>query len=113
MIEQVSQHELKNMLAEASLALAHLGAERLEEMALSCVALVRDTNWERRYAIKQSDSNASARVKEMAIFARVLEATEANLKVIRRICDGRPAELEYVPAQNGVAASGESEHGDH
>ncbi len=42
MMQYVPQPELKNMLAEASHALAHLEADRLEEMALSCAALVRD-----------------------------------------------------------------------
>ena len=44
------------MLAEASLALAHLDAERLEEMALSCAALVRDADRERGDARHQCGS---------------------------------------------------------
>ena len=39
MMQSVPQPELKNMLAEASHALAHLDTDRLEEMTLSCTAL--------------------------------------------------------------------------
>ena len=42
MIKSVREPELKNILAKASQALAHLDAETLEEMAVYCAALVKD-----------------------------------------------------------------------
>jgi hypothetical protein len=112
MMQQVSQPELKNMLIEASHALAHLDPDRLEEMALSCAALVRDVDQVRCDAKNQCESRFGEAMQEMAIFARVLEATRANLKVMRRLREVRSAQLEYGPAQGGSSASEGSEHGD-
>lgn len=112
MMQYVPEPELKNILAEASHALARLDADRLEEMALSCAALVRGVD--RVRCDVKNQSGPSETMREMAIFARVLEATRANLKVMRRLREVRSAQLEYGPAQaGGVNASGESEHGDH
>ncbi len=102
------------MLAEASLALAHLDAERLEEMALSCAALVRDADRKRGDARNQCGSGLGEARQEMAIFARVLEATRANLEVMHRLRPVRAAQLEYGPETRAcVNAAEESEHGDH
>jgi hypothetical protein len=114
MMQLVSQSGLKSVLAEASLALAHLDAERLEEMAFSCAALVRNADGQRSEARKQCGSGLGAAKQEMAIFARVLEATRANLEVIHRLRPVRAAQLEYGPeARACVNAAEESEHGDH
>lgn len=87
--------ELKSIVAEASLALARLDADRLEELALSCRALNRRPVWadrdERRELARQSKEAAS----EMAVFARVLEATRGNLKVMNRLRELREGRLEY------------------
>ena len=112
-MQKVSQSELKGMLTEASLALAYLDAERLEEMALSCAALVRGPEWEPCYSKNQFKPGSGKAMEEMAIFARVLEVTKANLKVMHRLREVRAAQLEYCPAQAGIGASEESEHGDH
>jgi len=111
MTRQIPQPELKNMLIEASHALAHLDADRLEEMALSCAALVRDGDQVRCDAKNQCESGCDESMQEMAIFARVLEATRANLKVMRCLREVRSAQLEYDLAGAGIRASGESEHG--
>jgi hypothetical protein len=114
MMQQIYQPGLKSMLAEASLALANLDGERLEEMALSCAALVRDADGERGEARKQCESGLGAAKQEMAIFVRVLEATRANLEVIHRLLPVRAARLEYGPdPRDCVDAAEESEHGDH
>lgn len=83
---------LKTLVAEASRALAHLDANRLEELALSCQALNRD--------LRPSDREAfSGQVREaagdMAVFARVLEATRANLNVMNRLRELHAGRLEY------------------
>jgi hypothetical protein len=93
-----------------------LDAARLEELALSCQALNREL----------ADSNAEDRVRfalqareaagEMAVFARVLDVTRANLRVIHRLRDLRAGRLEYAerPAATDLAwGAPESRHGDN
>jgi hypothetical protein len=119
-MEQFLDHrrnpELKQVVAEASRALAQLDAARLEELALSCQALNREL----------ADSSAEDRVQfalqareateGMAVFARVLDVTRANLNVIHRLQDLREGKLEYAerPAAANIAwGSPESRHGDN
>ena len=73
--------ELKELVVEASRALARLDADRLEELALSCQALNRDlAPAERRRSGRCWLARLSEAAGDMAVFARVLEATRANLK---------------------------------
>jgi hypothetical protein len=91
-----SRPELKEMVLEASRALAHLDAERLEELVVSCDALNRE----------QIHADAESRVRwareargsrqEMALLASVLEATQANLRVLRQLSAIRSSRLEYA-----------------
>ncbi len=82
------QPELRAMVMKASQALALLDAARLEELALSCEALNRqleetgqaDEGWRRELTAQARDARA-----DMAVFARVLDATRANLNVMRRL----------------------------
>jgi hypothetical protein len=113
MMQQASQSGLKSMLAEASLALAHLDAERLEEMALSCAALTRDVQRDQCDKKGQYPSGFGEAAPQMELFARVLEATRVNLKVMRRLREVRAARLEYRLARGGGDAFEEVEHGDH
>lgn len=113
MMKQVSQFELKNMLAEASHALAHLDADRLEKMALSCAALVRDMDGKQCGAKTQGESGSFEVTREMAFFAGVLEATRTNLRVIRRLRELHAASLDYGLTQTGSTSSEEMKHGDH
>lgn len=112
--------ELKSIVAEASLALARLDADRLEELALSCQALNRRPVWdcdEHRELARQSKEAASG----MAVFARVLEATRANLNVMNRLRELREGRLEYgriVSPSSKIAeqpswSSAEKAHGDN
>jgi hypothetical protein len=87
---------LKQLVVEASQALARLDADRLEELAKSCEALTR--------VVKQGDdqefaaaliTSAREAAGEMDIFARVLEATRANAQVMRRLMELREGRLEY------------------
>lgn len=91
----VARYELKLLVAEASQALARLDASRLEEMALSCAALNRDLmplSAAGRRALAEEAREAAG---EMAILARVLEATRANLRVMKRLRELRMGRLEY------------------
>lgn len=87
--------ELRGIIAEASLALARLDADRLEELALSCRALNRDAgvlNVEERFKLQRQAVDASA---EMETFGRVLDATRDNLETMNRMRERRRGRLEY------------------
>lgn len=107
--------ELKEIVMEASRALALLDADRLEELALSCQALNRDprpvTREERRELARQSRDA----VRPMATFARVLDATGANLRVMRQLREIRMGHLDYSDGQSlgWVEAGMEGIHGNH
>lgn len=96
--------KLKDLVIEASQALARLDTARLEELALSCQALNRDLS-ERDLA--RMDGNArqelvlGAReaVGDMAVFARVLEITRDNLNVMNRLREFRVGWSKYRAEQ--------------
>jgi hypothetical protein len=96
-----SEHpKLKELVVEASEALARLDADRLEELALSCEMLNRDlpgcdsvyVDGDVRQALALESRAAAG---DMAVFARVLEATRANLNVMNRLRELRADPLEY------------------
>ncbi len=112
-----SQHsELKQLVAEASRALAQLDAGRLEELAFSCQALNRElvaSGAEDRVRFARQARQAAP---EMAIFARVLDVTRENLNVIQRLQDLRAGRLEYAERRAASGSSwkpGTSRHGDN
>ena len=87
--------KLREIVVEASRALARLDATRLEELALSCQMLNRglaETDREARGALSVESKEAQG---DMAVFARVLEATRANLVVMNRLRELREGRLEY------------------
>lgn len=104
--------QLRELVVEASLALARLDAARLEEMALSCQALngglVQAGNGER----VEWERQAREARGEMAVFGRVLDATRANLEVMNRLRERRAARLEYGGIR-GPWALAENGHGNH
>jgi hypothetical protein len=108
--------DLRELVAEASRALARLDADRLEELALSCQALNRDLaplNAEKRAKLARQAREAAG---DMAVFARVLEVTRANLNVMNRLRELHLGHREYVesPAATGRGwAPMESGYGDN
>jgi hypothetical protein len=108
---------LKEMVVEASRALALLDANRLEELALSCKALNRDfaASSGRADAFERARLKAQAQEakKEMAVFARVLEASRANLTVLNRLRDLQLGQLEYREEQLHGWMPSESAHGNN
>ena len=84
------QPELKELVKEASRALACLDVGRLEELALSCQALNRELT---PSSALNRESREAAR--DLAVFGRVLEATRANLQVMNRLRELRACRLEY------------------
>ena len=87
--------ELKALVAEASQALALLDAGRLEELALSCQALNRELTPAGADERAQLAREACDAVGEMAVLARVLEATRANIRVMQRLRELRMGQIEY------------------
>jgi hypothetical protein len=104
--------ELKELVVEASQALARLDAPRLEELALSCQALTRTLNPEDakvREILAQQAHEAEA---DVAVFARVLEVTRGNLNVMRRLRELRAGRVEYTERQvRGGAGTGSESTG--
>ena len=100
--ERRSRPALQQIVTEASRALALLDADRLEELARACAALTRDH-------FDPADLGREARgcAGDMAVLARVLEATRANLAVMDRLRDLH----EGVARYNGEGRT-EADHGD-
>lgn len=105
--------ELKALVAEASQALAHLDADRLEELALSCHALNRDLAPMSRHQREALGRQSREAEGDMAVFSRVLEATRANLNVMNRLRDLRAGRLEYAAGQARRHAATESVNGNN
>jgi hypothetical protein len=100
--------ELKAIIAEASQALARLDAPRLEELALSCQALNREMTPSRLVQMARQSRDAT---REMTAFARVLEATRANVRVMERLRGLHEGKLEYGDRQLAALESKENRYG--
>lgn len=98
---------------KATEALARLDAGRLEEMALCCAVLVRGAESGRDDTVDRLDLESEDTMREMAIFMRVLNATKANLQVMRRLREMRVTQLEYRPSPIDGHSFAEDEHGQH
>ncbi|MGH9598831.1 MAG: hypothetical protein ACRD27_03140 [Terracidiphilus sp.] len=110
---RAEQPRLKELVVEASRALSRLDADRLEQLVLSCQALNRDLAGDRPLAVpirrRELLLEARAASNDMAIFARVLEATRANLKVMKRLRELRLGRLEFDgPGQSAGRSPGNS-----
>ncbi|MGD0901509.1 MAG: hypothetical protein ABR924_01080 [Terracidiphilus sp.] len=111
--ERQERPELMELVVDASRALARLDADRLEELALSCQALNRDLGSAGAGERAVLASQAREAAGEMAIFARVLEATRANLNVMNRLRELRGGLLEYREAPTQESVRTESGDGDN
>ncbi len=87
--------KLKELVVEASRALARLDAGRLEELALSCEALNRELSSLSADEKRELAGQAREATADMAVFARVLDATRANRNVMNRLRELRAVRLEY------------------
>ncbi|HUV68398.1 MAG TPA: hypothetical protein VMW15_01965 [Terracidiphilus sp.] len=105
--------ELKTLVAEASQALANLDADRLEELALSRQALNRDLTPQSRDTQEGLARQSREAAQDMAVLARVLEATRANLNVMNRLRDLRVDQFEYSRQQTHQSLGTESVDGDN
>lgn len=73
---------LKNIVIEASQALARLDAARLEELAISCRMLMDHLA---ARPVGHLDQEASEAARQMVPLGRVLDATRANLRVLQHL----------------------------
>ena len=116
--EHRGQPKLRDLVVEASRSLARLDAGRLEELALSCQALNRDLTrsdlacGDRRERAALAFEAREA-VQDMAVLARVLEATRANLNVMNRLRELRGGRLEYSEGQMQRWVHTENGHGNN
>ena len=113
MAEIVERRALKDVVAEASLALARLDADRLEELAASCQLLNRELQTASGAERERLRREAQAAAGEMAIYGRVLEATRANLNVIERLRELGAGSLEYGPRSAAVGCGWTAVEGVH
>jgi hypothetical protein len=95
--------ELRELVVEASRALARLDADRLEELSLSCQALNRDPMPANALERESLQRQAREAANDMAVFARVIEATRCNLQVMNRLRALRAGRVEYSewPGRSG------------
>jgi hypothetical protein len=112
--------EIREVLAEASAALARLDADRLEELAAACQALNRNRGPEDLSIpihVRLNDRSLARQAREaasdMKAFGGVLEATRANLRVMRRLRQLRDRPIEYSEAQVRGPSPSEPDYGDN
>lgn len=87
---------LRQIVQEASQALARLDPGRLEGLARECAVLQHDVQVADALERAEMAREARLAVGDMAVFARVLEATRCNLEVMRRLRDLRQGSREYA-----------------
>lgn len=97
----ISAPELKALVTEATRALARLDIARLEELALSCRALTRMPAPSTAEEREEFGRQARAACRDMAVFARVLEATRANVRVMERLREMRTGPVCYSERSAG------------
>lgn len=91
--------QLKELVAEASQALARLDAARLEELAVSCQTLTQMLGPKEAHVRGLLASQARDMQSDIAVFARVIEATRANLNVMNRLRELGAGSVEYTEGQ--------------
>ena len=105
--------ELKELVGEACHALARLDTRRLEELELCCQALNRAMMPPNPALMANRARQARDAAGEMAVFARIIDATRANLNVMKRLRELRTRHLEYGGEQTQYWTNSESGNGNH
>jgi hypothetical protein len=98
MVEIAANAGLKELVAEASQALARIDAERLEELARYCESLIGLPAVERA-GWKANDDEPALSERDTAMLARMLQATRENLQVMRRLHELRTESMEAYGSQ--------------
>jgi hypothetical protein len=101
-------YELKEIIREAARALALLDAGRLEELALSCRALNRESIC----AEFSQDIGLRSEIRQdLVVFGHLLEATRTNIGVMRRARRSREGRFEYSPEDRSTMPPAETIRG--
>ena len=108
-----SRPALKALVRDASSALCRLDSARLAELAEACEALNRELPVYGASASAAIAEDAREALHEMSIFARVLDATRANIRVIDRLAELREGRVEYSERQAKGWRHEEGGSGDH
>jgi hypothetical protein len=113
MPEREERPRIKELVREASRALATLDSERLEELALSCQALNRDRLTPEDAEKRLRSRDAEEAKQDMIVLERVLQVTRANIEVMRRLREIREGKPEYGPGRSSVWTLTETSRGDN
>lgn len=84
--------ELKTVVMEASRALTRLDSGRLDELARWCESRNEDSRSSKGDELIRQAREAE---QEMGVLARVLDATRANVAVMKRLREIHAGKLEY------------------
>jgi hypothetical protein len=96
---------LRVLAREGRQALAQLDADRLARLAVTCQPDIAGRG--------SQASEAREASSEIAVFARVLEATRVNLQVMRRMREMQGRRAEYDPTPECIWATMEATDGDN
>ena len=108
-----SRPVLKDLVRDASSALARLDSVRLAELAASCEALNRELPENGGSGSADVLDEAREALREMSIFERVLDATRGNMRVIERLAELREGRVEYSERQAKGWRGEEGGSGEH
>ena len=97
--------DVREMLTESAQALAHLEADRLEEMARRCETLLFE-------GVNQPQVHGAGIRRELSIFRKVLQITSANHALLKPRQSGEEMPLEYGPSQSRAESAREDDGGD-
>jgi hypothetical protein len=104
---------LRDLVLQASRALARLDADRLEALAVSCQALNRDLDSPGSVERGSLTSEVRDAVGGIGALARVLDATRTNMLVMSRVRELQAELLEYGPSAGRGWRPMETKHGDN
>lgn len=104
---------LRELVLEASRSLARLDAKRLDELAISCRALSRKLDTSRFGEGHWLASEAGYATRELVALAHILDATRANMRVMRQLTKFQKELPEYGPIAGKGGPATETKHGDN
>ena len=104
---------LKELVLEASRSLARLDANRLDELVISCRALSSNLDTWKSADRAWLASEAGYAAREMVAFAAVLDATRANIRVMRQVTEFQKELPQYGPVAGHSGLATEAKHGDN
>jgi hypothetical protein len=112
-LERSVRPKLQQIARNTIQALTALDGVRLEDLARSCQALTGSLGTLEEVEARSFLDEPLAAQRDLAVLARVLQATKANLAVMRRLSDLREGEPGYGPEPMQARSSTEAGRGDH